>query len=63
MLTRCGTAGNPIVPGVGLTRPHIVIYGNRAYLYAPRDYASDNNRFGPDGEGKTDAQSALPQRH
>jgi len=45
MLTYCVMAGNPIVPGIGLTDPHIVIYGNRAYLYATHDFSPDNKSF------------------
>ncbi len=42
-LTHCVMAGNPIVPGIGLTDPHAVIYGNRAYFYATHDFSPDNN--------------------
>jgi hypothetical protein len=30
-------ADNPIVPNVGLTDPHVSIFGDRAYLYASHD--------------------------
>ena len=38
-------AGNPIVPGVGLTDPHAVIYGDRAYIYATHHSSADNKGF------------------
>jgi len=42
---RCALGGNPIVPHIGLTDPHIVIYGNRAYLYATHDFSPANKSF------------------
>jgi arabinoxylan arabinofuranohydrolase len=37
--------GNPLRPGVGLADPHVVIYGDRAYIYATHDFSSDSTRF------------------
>jgi len=38
-------ANNPLLPGIGLTDPHITIFGDRAYLYATHDFSSDNSFF------------------
>lgn len=37
--------GNPINPGIGLTDPHVVIYGDRAYIYATHDFSPDTKGF------------------
>ena len=37
--------GNPIMPGIGLTDPHFVIYGDRAYVYATHDSSPDSKGF------------------
>ncbi len=37
--------GNPIAPGVGLADPHVVIYGDRAFMYATHDFSADNKKF------------------
>jgi len=38
-------AGNPIVDNVGLTDPHIVIYGGQAFLYGTHDFSPHNKGF------------------
>lgn len=38
-------AGNPLMPGIGLTDPHISIYGGRAYMYATHDFSPDTRDF------------------
>lgn len=40
-----GRADNPIVPGIGLTDPHGVVYGDRVYLYATHDCVPGANNF------------------
>ena len=37
--------GNPIKPGVGLADPHVVIYGDRAFMYATHDFSADSKNF------------------
>jgi beta-xylosidase len=39
------TAGNPILPGIGLCDPHIRIYNDCAYLYATHDKGPDYKGF------------------
>lgn len=38
-------AGNPIVPKIGLTDPHIVIFGDSAYMYATHDSSFNSKMF------------------
>ena len=38
-------AGNPIVPGVGLTDPFVIIYGDRAFVYATHDFSPAHQGF------------------
>ena len=38
-------AGNPIVKKVGLTDPHIVIFGDSAYVYATHDSSANRKGF------------------
>jgi arabinoxylan arabinofuranohydrolase len=38
-------AGNPIVPNIGLTDPHISIFGKRAYLNASHDASPQNKTY------------------
>ncbi len=38
-------SGNPILNGIGLTDPHIVIHEDRAYLFATHDYSPDSQDF------------------
>ena len=38
-------AGNPIVDNVGLTDPHIAIFGDRAFLYGTHDFSPSNKGF------------------
>ena len=38
-------ADNPIVDNVGLTDPHISIFGDRAYVYATHDFSPQNTGF------------------
>jgi len=38
-------AGNPLVENIGLTDPHVVIYGDRAYMYATHDFSPDGKKF------------------
>ena len=38
-------AGNPIVPGRGLTDAHGVVYDGRVYLYATHDFSPANKKF------------------
>jgi len=38
-------AGNPILDGIGLTDPHIVIHEDRAYLFGTHDFSPDNTGF------------------
>lgn len=38
-------AGNPIVPDVGLTDPHISIFGDRAYVYASHDASPKSSYY------------------
>ncbi|MEI6077022.1 MAG: family 43 glycosylhydrolase [Verrucomicrobiota bacterium] len=37
--------GNPLKPGIGLTDPHVAIYGNTAYLYATHDFSPGSKKF------------------
>ena len=37
--------GNPLHPGIGLTDPHVAIYGDTAYLYATHDFSPDSKKF------------------
>jgi len=37
--------GNPLIPGRGVTDPHVRIFGDRAYMYATHDRSPDNDRF------------------
>ncbi|NLF32313.1 MAG: family 43 glycosylhydrolase [Planctomycetes bacterium] len=37
--------GNPLLPGRGVTDPHVRIFGDRAYMYATHDRSPDNDRF------------------
>ena len=37
--------GNPLKPGIGLTDPHVSIYGDRAYMYATHDFSPDSTTF------------------
>ena len=45
MLAATARADNPIVPGIGLTDPHAVVYGDRVYLYCSHDFTPDTSRF------------------
>lgn len=38
-------AANPIVPGIGLADPHVVIYGNHAWMYATHDFSPASKGF------------------
>ena len=38
-------AENPLHPGIGLTDPHITIYGDRAYMYATHDFSPASKKF------------------
>ena len=38
-------ADNPVIKGIGLTDPHIVIFGDSAYMYATHDFSSANKTF------------------
>lgn len=38
-------AGNPIMPGIGLTDPHAVVFGDRVYVYATHDFSPDSKGF------------------
>lgn len=38
-------ADNPIVDNVGLTDPHVAIFGDRAYVYATHDFSPQNAGF------------------
>ena len=38
-------ADNPIEPGKGLTDPHVVIYGDRAFMYATHDFSPTTKGF------------------
>jgi arabinoxylan arabinofuranohydrolase len=38
-------AGNPLMPGSGLTDPHVSIYGDTAFLYATHDFSPDSKKF------------------
>jgi arabinoxylan arabinofuranohydrolase len=38
-------AGNPIVENIGLTDPHVVIFGDRAYIYATHDFDPKAKKF------------------
>jgi arabinoxylan arabinofuranohydrolase len=40
-----GDQGNPLKPGLGLTDPHVSIYGDRAYLYATHDFSPASRKF------------------
>lgn len=37
--------GNPLHPGIGLTDPHVSIYGDTAYLYATHDFSPESENF------------------
>jgi len=37
--------GNPLKPGIGLTDPHVSIYGDCAYMYATHDFSPGNKQF------------------
>ncbi len=45
LLSGSSLCGNPIASGVGLADPHVVIYGDRAYLYATHDFSPNNQQF------------------
>ena len=38
-------AANPIVPGIGLTDPHGVVFGDRVYLFATHDAFPNSRKF------------------
>lgn len=38
-------AANPIVPGVGLTDPYGVAYGNKLFIYATHDFSAQSRRY------------------
>ena len=38
-------AGNPIVPGVGLTDPYCVVYGDRVFVYATHDFSAQSRHY------------------
>ena len=38
-------SGNPILPGRGVTDPHVRIFGGKAYLYATHDKSPSNTGF------------------
>jgi beta-xylosidase len=40
-----GVTGNPILPGKGVADPHVLIDGERAYLYAGHDFSPTNKGF------------------
>ncbi len=37
--------GNPLKPGIGLTDPHVSIYGDTAFMYATHDFSADSKKF------------------
>jgi len=39
------SAANPIVPGVGLTDPYCVVYGDKVYVYATHDFSAQNQDY------------------
>ena len=41
----CVAAGNPLLPGIGFTDPHVSIYGDRAYVYATHDFSAESKKF------------------
>jgi hypothetical protein len=43
--TPFAVVGNPLKPGIGLTDPHVSIYGNRAFMYATHDFSPDSKNF------------------
>ena len=43
--SRLALAANPIVPDVGLTDPNVIVYGDRAYVYATHDFSPENKKF------------------
>ena len=38
-------AENPLKPGIGLTDPHVSIYGDTAFMYATHDFSPDSKMF------------------
>ena len=45
LLHGTASAGNPLVPGKGLTDAHGVVYDGRVYLYATHDFSPANKGF------------------
>ena len=42
---KVAVVGNPIQPGIGLTDPHVSIYGDRAWVYATHDFSPQSTHF------------------
>lgn len=44
-LSACARAGNPLLPGLGVTDPYARVYQGRVYLYCTHDYSPQNKGF------------------